>query len=145
MTDWLMLFLGGDGGLGTLFVSALISATLMPGASEALLGTMLQIAPANMMMLIAVASLGNTIGSVLMYGVGRTLPKGRLDERALDRVRRYGAPVLLLAWVPVVGDALPVAAGWLRLKAFWCVLFIGIGKTLRYAAVAGVLQAAFGA
>ena len=50
----------------------------------------------------------------------------------VSRVRRYGAPVLLLAWVPLIGDALCLAAGWLRLNPWQAALFMAIGKFARY-------------
>jgi membrane protein YqaA with SNARE-associated domain len=55
-----------------------------------------------------------------------------LGGRALAWVRRWGSPVLLLSWVPVIGDALCVAAGWLRLNIWWSVLFMALGKFGRY-------------
>jgi membrane protein YqaA with SNARE-associated domain len=54
-------------------------------------------------------------------------------------VRRHGSPVLLLSWVPVVGDPLCVAAGWLRLNAGLCFLFMGAGKFARYWIVAALV------
>ena len=50
----------------------------------------------------------------------------------VSRVRRYGAPVLLLAWVPLLGDALCLAAGWLRLNPWQAALYMAIGKFARY-------------
>jgi membrane protein YqaA with SNARE-associated domain len=47
-------------------------------------------------------------------------------------LRRWGAAVLLLSWVPLIGDALCVAAGWLRLSPWWATLFIALGKFARY-------------
>lgn len=57
----------------------------------------------------------------------------------VERVRRYGAPVLLLAWLPLVGDALCVAAGWLRLNPLLVLLFMLAGKLARYALVAAAV------
>jgi membrane protein YqaA with SNARE-associated domain len=51
-------------------------------------------------------------------------------------VRRYGALTLLLAWLPVVGDALCAAAGWLRVPWLLAAAVIAAGKLLRYLAVA---------
>ena len=53
-------------------------------------------------------------------------------QNAVNRIREYGSPVLLLSWLPVIGDPLCVAAGWLRINWLTAVIFIGIGKTLRY-------------
>ena len=53
-----------------------------------------------------------------------------------DKLERWGSPVLLLAWAPLIGDALCVAAGWLRLHWLPCCLFMAIGKFVRYWLVA---------
>jgi membrane protein YqaA with SNARE-associated domain len=83
--------------------------------------------------------LGNTLGGLSSYLVGRLFPDPEKQsrergtaQRALDWTRRYGTPVLLLSWVPLIGDALCVAAGWLRLNAWWAALFIAVGKFARY-------------
>ncbi len=54
----------------------------------------------------------------------------------VDKVRRHGSPVLLFAWAPLIGDALCLAAGWLRLNPFYAALFMLTGKFARYALVA---------
>jgi membrane protein YqaA with SNARE-associated domain len=51
-------------------------------------------------------------------------------------VQRWGSPVLLLSWVPLLGDPLCVAAGWLRLNPWWATLFIALGKFGRYWVIA---------
>jgi membrane protein YqaA with SNARE-associated domain len=54
-------------------------------------------------------------------------------------VKRYGAAVLLLSWLPIIGDALCVAAGWLRLNAWYSALYIALGKFARYWVLAMLL------
>ena len=81
---------------------------------------------------LAVATLGNTLGGTSSYLIGRLVPDRKLGGRALEWVRRWGAPVLLLSWVPIIGDALCVAAGWLRLNVWLSVLFMALGKFARY-------------
>ena len=49
-----------------------------------------------------------------------------------DRVQQWGSPILLFSWVPIIGDALCVAAGWLRLNVWQCALFMALGKFARY-------------
>jgi membrane protein YqaA with SNARE-associated domain len=56
--------------------------------------------------------------------------------RAERWVHRFGAPVLLLAWLPVVGDPLCAVAGWLRLPFWQCAIYMAIGKLGRYLAIA---------
>jgi membrane protein YqaA with SNARE-associated domain len=56
--------------------------------------------------------------------------------KGLSTLQKYGGITLLLAWVPIIGDPLCVAAGWLRLNPWLCALFIAIGKFARYWIVA---------
>ena len=87
----------------------------------------------------AVATAGNTLGGSSSYLVGRLVPQSKLGGRALDWARRWGTPVLLLSWVPIIGDALCVAAGWLRLNIWWSVLFMALGKFGRYYLIARLM------
>ena len=133
-------------GLGSLFASAFLSATLLPGGSEAVLAYLAGDHSYNSLTLLAVASAGNTLGGMSSWLIGRLLPPGRLQRPELhpsvERIRRHGSPILLLSWVPFVGDPLCVAAGWLRMS--WCraLLFIALGKTARYAVVLFVAREA---
>ncbi len=63
------------------------------------------------------------------------LNKGDKHQPAIERIRRWGSPVLLLSWLPVIGDPLCVAAGWLRIHWLLSLVLIGIGKTVRYLVV----------
>ncbi|MGE0357058.1 MAG: YqaA family protein [Burkholderiales bacterium] len=117
------------------FASAFLSATLLPGNSEIVLAAALK-AGAAPAAAVAVATLGNTLGGLTTYALGRLLPSRLPESRAVQRVRRYGVAVLLLAWVPVAGDALCAAAGWLRLNWVGCALAMAAGKAARYAVIA---------
>lgn len=136
-----------DLGLWGLFVSSFISSTLFPGGSEVVLGMLAAQHQYSASVLLATASVGNTLGAVTTWLLGalvaRRLPPDQnltpARQRALDRVRRYGSPVLLLSWLPVVGDPLCFAAGYLRLSWLASLLFIALGKTARYAAILFVL------
>lgn len=119
-------------GLWALFVSSFLAATLLPGGSEAVLFGVLKLHPSQLWPALAVATLGNTLGGLSSYVIGRVIPQ-RQTLKGLASVQRYGAPVLLLSWVPIIGDPLCVAAGWLRLNAGWSVFYIALGKFLRYA------------
>lgn len=115
-----------------LFLSAFVSATLLPGHSELALLAYLRLAPEDALIGFWAATLGNTLGGLSSYAVGRLLlaaPKAH----ALGVAARFGPPALLLSWLPVVGDALPLAAGWLRWPAIPCALFLALGKAGRYA------------
>ena len=121
--------------LGALFVSSFLAATLLPGGSEVVLVAVILHDPALLWPALAVATVGNTLGGMSSYGLGWLLPKREGTAgmaRALDWVRRYGAPALMLSWVPVIGDALCVAAGWLRLRWPGVLLFMAAGKFARY-------------
>jgi membrane protein YqaA with SNARE-associated domain len=122
-------------GLWGLFASSFLSATLLPGNSEVVFLALLHQVPALESAALAVATLGNTLGGLTSYLVGRLLPKPR-EGRALAWMSRYGPPALLLAWVPIVGDGLCVASGWLRQNVFAAALFIAVGKFARYWALA---------
>lgn len=127
-----------EAGLAGLFAASFLSATVLPGGSEALLFALVRLRPETLWPALALATLGNTLGGLCSYGLARLLPqrlRARIAARSLDRVRRHGSPVLLFSWLPVVGDALCLAAGWLRLSFWPCVAWIALGKGVRYAAV----------
>jgi len=123
--------------LWALFTSSFLAATLLPGGSEAVLFGVLKLHPGQFWPALAVATLGNTLGGMSSYLIGRIIPQTR-PVKGLAKVRKYGSPILLLAWVPVIGDPLCVAAGWLRLNPSLSALFIAIGKFARYWVVAAI-------
>ena len=124
-------------GLAALFVSAFVSATVLPGNSEVVLFAFLTVNPGLAAPAVAVATLGNTLGGMTTYALGRLVPASKsLPERAAGWVRRHGAAALLLSWVPFIGDALCAAAGWLRIRWWTAALAMAAGKLARYAAIA---------
>lgn len=130
--EWLDI--SADAGLWGLFALSFLAATLLPGGSEAALYGFLQLHPAQAGSALLLATLGNTAGGMTSWACGRWLPKwqGLESLPRIDLVRRHGAPVLLFAWAPLIGDALCVAAGWLRLHWLPCTLFMAAGKLARY-------------
>ncbi len=126
-----------------LFASALISSTLAPGGSEALFVALLMQEFHPPLTLLLIATLGNTLGGWSSWLIGRLIaskyPAERLTNakhnQAVAKIRRWGSPVLLLSWLPLVGDPLCVAAGWLRINVVAALCFIAIGKAMRYAAL----------
>ena len=127
------------GSLATLFASSFLSATLLPGNSEIVLAAVVANLPHLFWTAIAVATVGNTVGGMTSYALGRLIPAegGRkLAPRAVALAQRYGIPMLLLSWVPVIGDALCVASGWLRQDWRLSTLAIAAGKLVRYVVVA---------
>lgn len=138
LTDGL---LGSQNSLWLMFSSAFLSATVLPGNSEIIF--LFLTAPFigaifshDVLSLIAVATAGNTLGSMTTYAIGRWFPK--LEQKnlqrswALNNIQRYGIWTLLLSWLPIVGDAFCAMAGWLRFNWLKSMLLILIGKLLRY-------------
>ncbi len=123
--------------LWALFASSLLAATLLPGGSEVVLFGVLKLDPGQYWPALAVATLGNTLGGMSSYLIGRVIPQKK-DLPGLPAMRRYGSPSLLLAWVPVIGDPLCVAAGWLRLDPWLSALFMALGKFARYVVIAAL-------
>jgi membrane protein YqaA with SNARE-associated domain len=138
-----MEFLTGSFALWSLFGSAFVSATLAPGGSEAMLAYLVSQAELSPEVLLLTATSGNTLGAVTTWLLGFLAaikyPAGRLakpnHEKAVASVRKWGLPILLFSWLPVVGDGFCFAAGWLRLPFWWSVLAMAAGKALRYAAI----------
>ena len=117
--------------LWTLFASSFLAATLLPGGSEAVLFAVLKLHPQQAWMALVVATLGNTLGGMSSYLIGRFIPQTR-PLKALELLHKWGSPALLLAWVPFIGDPLCVAAGWLRINVAAAALFMALGKLARY-------------
>ncbi|XXQ69239.1 YqaA family protein [Neisseriaceae bacterium B1] len=126
-----------------LFFSALTSATILPGTSDAALMWLVHHLPELKHSAFITATLGNSLGSLLSYGMGRMLPEKmqqRLSAAGVQNLQRWGVPLLLFSWVPLVGDALPLAAGWLRLSFWRSALLITLGKAARYAVLIYLVQ-----
>lgn len=133
----------------TLFAVAFLSATILPLQSEAVFGGLLVGHMAPPWVLLSVASFGNTLGAVVNWYMGRFAQRfegsrwfpvspGRL-LRAEEFYRRYGRWCLLFSWLPFVGDGLTVVAGLLGEKLWIFIALVGLGKTLRYAALAAFI------
>lgn len=134
---------------GGLFAVAFLAATILPAQSEAVLGGLLLSEAYPAVVLLAVASAGNILGSTVNWLLGRGIARFRnrqwfpAGEASLERASRwygrYGRWSLLLSWVPIIGDPLTVIAGVLR-EPFWSfLLLVAIAKIGRYLAVAGVI------
>ena len=128
-----------DVGLAGLFLASFLSATLLPGGSELVLFAVLKLYPQSFWPALMLASIGNTLGGLTSVAIGRLLPQlsnSRKDSRAMRFAQRFGAASLLLSSVPVIGDAICVAAGWLRLNWLAVSAFMAAGKFARYFIVA---------
>jgi membrane protein YqaA with SNARE-associated domain len=120
-----------------LFIASFLAATLLPGGSEAVLFGVLKLDPGQYWPALVVATTGNTLGGMSSYLIGRIIPQ-RQELKALRWIQRYGSAALLLAWVPVIGDPLCVAAGWMRVNPWLSTLFMALGKFARYLVIAAV-------
>ena len=124
--------------LWALFASSFLAATLLPGGSELVFAGVLHFNPQQYWPALAIATLGNTLGGMSSYLIGRIIPQ-RVELKGRKWVQLYGNPVLLAAWVPIIGDPLCVAAGWLRLNPWLAALFMAIGKFARYLVIAAAI------
>lgn len=130
-----------DAALLGLLVSAFVSSTILPGSSEVVLAAVIANAPTLFWPAIAVATVGNTLGGLTSYALGRLVPQPKTRPRALALAQRYGVAALLLSWLPLIGDALCVASGWLRHDLALATLAIAAGKLARYLVLAAAVQA----
>jgi membrane protein YqaA with SNARE-associated domain len=130
-----------------LFLVAFLAATLIPAYSEILLAS-LAASGHDPLMLLLFATSGNTLGSALNWGLGRFMlyfedrrwfpfKKDKLGI-AQRWFQKYGIWSLLMAWAPIVGDALTFIAGIMKVPFPIFILLTGIGKTLRYVIVLGL-------
>ena len=146
-------------GLPGLFVVTALSGSVVPLPSEALLAALI-VHGESLGPVVLVATVGNTLGAATLFWLGGRLGRGgaggrvfrflerraRLDaervERARAQVRRWGAPAMLLSWLPFVGDAMVIAAGFAGISWPSFVLFAGLGKAARFVVVAAACAAA---
>ncbi len=125
-------------GLPAVFISAFISATLVPIGSEPILFGYVSINPQLYWAAIAVATIGNTLGGLTNWWLGligrnsfESL-KGPTHGRMQAWLEKRGPKMLLFSWLPGFGDPLCLAAGWLRLPWKSCLMYMFIGKLFRY-------------
>jgi membrane protein YqaA with SNARE-associated domain len=135
-------------GLFGLFLGCMLSATVVPFASEALLAGALLMGYGKWAVTL-VAALGNTTGGMISYLMGWLCKWEWLEkyfrvkreklERMRNRVAKYGAWAALLTWLPFVGDLIAIAMGLMRVNPWWTLLLMFIGKLARYLAATGLL------
>lgn len=136
-----------DISLWGLFSGSFLASTLLPGGSEALLLLLANQDSYELLLLWGVATAGNTLGGMSSWLLGwlikQQLSRRRMAgpeyDKAASRIEQYGSPVLLLSWLPFIGDPLCLAAGWAGTHPLMAFIYIGIGKGLRYAALLAVL------
>ena len=138
-------------GLSTVFVVSFISATLLPLGSEAVVFGLIKLNPELFWQTIAVATIGNTLGGAVSWGMGLASHKmvdrvrhSRTHVKALEWLERIGPKACLLSWLPVVGDPVCAVAGWLKLPFWTCLVYMAIGKLARYVVMTAALVGVFG-
>tara|TARA_R110002111_G_scaffold110359_1_gene169823 strand:+ start:10230 stop:10667 length:438 start_codon:yes stop_codon:yes gene_type:complete len=131
-----------------LFVSSFVSSTLAPGGSEAVLVYLIHENKKHWFYYVLVASCGNTLGALTTYYMAyfaSTKFAAKINNKknfakAQTLIERYGSAALLLSWLPLIGDVLCLAAGWVKLNFIKSLSFIMLGKFLRYLFVAWVVS-----
>lgn len=134
---------------GGLFLSALVAATILPAQSEIVLASLLQGGAYSTALLLLSASVGNVLGALINYGLGRgamTFQERRwfpVSAAALIRAeawyRRYGRWSLLLSWAPIIGDPITVAAGLMRERVAVFLALVTLAKVGRYLVVTALV------
>ena len=128
--------------LVTLFVWSFLAATILPLGSEPALAAIVR-RDAAIAIPVLVATAGNYAGSCTTYWLAHRVTRNSTRiARASERLRRWGTPALLLSWVPIVGDAIVIAAGMARVSFLPFSFFVIAGKAARYVAVAWAVRAA---
>lgn len=131
-----------------LLLAAFLAATVVPAQSEAVLVSLILANDQPLLLLLLVATVGNVLGSVVNWLLGRFIEHFRdrpwfpvaPDKlaRAEAWYRRFGLWSLLLSWVPIIGDPLTVVAGVLRTPFPTFLVLVTIAKAGRYAVLAAV-------
>ncbi len=143
LSAWLQGWMSAEAGLWGLFLSAFVSATLLPGSSEVVMTALLTAYPGLAWQAFAVATFGNLLGCLLTFGMGYAGREGYerfqrvklnvdLQSANARRLQRWGPPALFLSFLPLVGDALVLAAGWLKMPLWVSLAWIALGKGARY-------------
>ena len=133
-----------------LFAGSFVAATLIPFPSEGLLIGYFEM-NYSIWLCVAVATIGNTLGGLTNYFIGRfgssekVLKRFKLNDNRLEgwyaHSSKWGHYLGLLAWIPIVGDPMIVALGFFKVKFWPLAVFILVGKLLRYVVIALVYLA----
>jgi len=129
-------------GLFGLFIGTFLAATVLPFSSDALYVAVL-LATKEPVACLLVGTLGNWLGSVTTYWLGR-LTKWEWIERTFNvkpetlekqkaRIDKYGVWVALISWIPIIGDVIALALGFFKSPAVWTTFLLLVGKFARFA------------
>jgi len=136
-----------------LFFLSFLSSTLLPGGSEAFLIWLTHSTSHHLVILLLIATIGNTIGGFSNWLIGYIIRNNLFSKLKLKKntekkrfqiakswIKQWGYYVLLFSWLPIIGDLLCLAAGIYKLNAYRCIIYIFIGKCLRYSVVIFIAQ-----
>lgn len=154
MPDWLNYLLATlslpQYGLSSVFIISFLSATLLPLGSEVAVFGLIQLQPELWWPTILVATLGNTLGGASNWWIGYGAQQiihpekpNRMIVKAEQFLAQLGPKACLLSWLPGVGDPLCLVAGWLKMPFWKCVVYMAIGKFLRYIILTFILTSAW--
>ena len=143
LAAWLQTWMSAGAGLWGLFFSAFASATVLPGSSEVVMTALVTAYPNLAWWALAVALAGNLLGCLLTFAMGwggrqgyerfqGVRAKVDMEHPRIQALRRRGPPALFLSFMPLVGDALVLAAGWLKMPFWQSMAWIALGKAARY-------------
>ncbi len=135
MESFFKIISSPEAGLLGLFLTAFLAATFIPVSSEAVFAAFLILNPQYHIQALAIASIGNSLGGVLMFYtglLGSSIKPINMEEKYKLALSKYGPPLLIITWMPVIGDPLCILAGWLKFPLFQSVFWISTGKFLRY-------------
>jgi membrane protein YqaA with SNARE-associated domain len=137
-------------GLSTVFIISFISATLLPLGSEPAVFGLIKLNPDLFWQTIAVATIGNTLGGAVDWWMGYgahtavdKYKKSSTHTKALLWLERLGPKACIFSFLPLVGDPLCAVAGWLKLPFWSCVVYMAVGKFLRYVVMTCLLLYVF--
>lgn len=135
-----------------LFIASFLASTVVPFSSEALLGTMIYY-KYDAVWCIAVATFGNTFGSITSYFLGYIGNWKMLEkyfgvkkekiEKFHAKIKNKGSIIALLTWLPIVGDLISVALGFMRVNFKSVLFFTFVGKLFRYIIIVYVAKMFF--
>jgi membrane protein YqaA with SNARE-associated domain len=132
-------------GLSSVFLISFIAATLLPMGSEPAVFAVIKANGALFWPVIMIATIGNTLGGVVNYWIGygaKQIVAKERQARWLGWLKRYGAKTMLLAWLPGIGDPICALGGWLKLPFWPSVMYMAVGKLLRYLFITWLLLSA---
>ena len=119
--------------LSGLFLSAILSSTILPGSSEIYVTSLINFTDHSKYLILTIATLGNSIGSMITFFMGFLFNRYKPNSfRVKKLVLKYGEWSLLLSWMPLIGDVICIIAGYFKLNPTRSLLIIIFSKALRY-------------